>query len=70
MCAGAHVCVCVCVCVCVYLLRIVSMDNILHFTNTFKKKLFVLLLLKTTEATDINITATELTAVCGEQSIS
>ena len=35
--AGASVCVraCVCVCVRVYALGIVSMDKILHFTNTF-----------------------------------
>ena len=37
VCAGACVCVCVCVCVHahVYVLRIVSMDKILCFTNTF-----------------------------------
>ena len=29
------VCVCVCVCVCAGTLRIVSMDKILHFKNTF-----------------------------------
>ena len=44
-CAGASVCVCVCVCVCVracvracvrvYAFRIVSMDKILRFTNSF-----------------------------------
>ena len=34
LCVCVHVHACVCVCVCVYALRIVSMDKILHFTNT------------------------------------
>ena len=39
--AGAYVCVCVCVCARMYALRIVSMNKILHFTNT----LIILLIL-------------------------
>ena len=34
VCVYVHLCVCVCVCVCVCALRIVSIDKILHFTNT------------------------------------
>ena len=34
VCVRACVCVCACMCVHVYALRIVSMDKILHFTNT------------------------------------
>ena len=34
MCVCVWVCGCVCVCVCVRVLRVVSMDRILYFTNT------------------------------------